>query len=249
MHNYKLTIAYDGEHFRGWQRLGNTENTIQGIIEKALSAMLGYPIEIVGASRTDAGVHALAQTANFKIADNLNCQEIKHFLNHCLPKAISICAVEEVSERFHARYNAKSKTYLYKIWNESYSNPFMRYYSMQVEQKLDLLQMKNASQYFLGQHDFTVYSNAKSNKKDKIRTIHSLEIEQKQGMVEIRICGDGFLYNMVRKIVGTLIEIGLGEKKAEEIPLILLSDERILTGEMAPPEGLYLEQISYAKES
>ena len=120
MHNYKLTISYDGEHFKGWQRLGDAENTIQGKIENALSAMIGYPIEIVGASRTDAGAHALAQTANFKTGENLNPDEIMHFLNHYLPKAISITAVEEVPERFHARYNAKTKTYLYKIWNETY---------------------------------------------------------------------------------------------------------------------------------
>ncbi|HZW48828.1 MAG TPA: tRNA pseudouridine(38-40) synthase TruA [Bacillota bacterium] len=248
MHNYKLTISYDGEHFRGWQRLGNGENTIQGKIENALSVLLGYPIEIVGASRTDAGVHALAQTANFKAMEDLSADEIRHFLNHYLPKAISITAVEEVSERFHSRYNAKAKTYLYKIWNETYSNPFMRFYSMQVEKKLDLNKMKKSCQYFLGEHDFTAYSNAKSNNKDKIRTIYSLELEKKDGFLQIRICGDGFLYNMVRKIVGTLIEIGLGEKEAEEIPLILLSTERILTGIMAEAEGLYLEKIAYEND-
>lgn len=247
MSNYKLTISYDGEHFKGWQRLGDAENTIQGKIENALSAMIGYPIEIVGASRTDAGAHALAQTANFKTGENLNPDEIMHFLNHYLPKAISITAVEEAPERFHARYNAKTKTYLYKIWNETYSNPFMRFYSMQVEKKLDLNQMKKASQYFLGEHDFTVYSNAKSSKKDKIRTIYALELEKKDGFIQIRICGDGFLYNMVRKIVGTLIEIGLGEKAAEDVPKILLSTERILTGVMAEAEGLYLEKTTYEK--
>ncbi len=245
MNNYKLTIQYDGESFKGWQRQGNSENTIQGKIEKALSVMTGQSIEINGASRTDAGVHALAQIANFKISEFLEENKLKEFLNHYLPRAISITDVELVPERFHARYNAKDKTYLYKIWNQEYSNPFMRKYSMHVERKLDIEKMRNASPHFIGEHEFTVYSNAKSNKKDMVREIYSLDVEEVDGFIQFRICGNGFLYNMVRKIIGTLIEIGLGEKEADDVPAILLSKERILTGGMADACGLYLEKITY----
>ncbi|UNK19420.1 tRNA pseudouridine(38-40) synthase TruA [Paenibacillus sp. N3/727] len=245
MNNYKLTIQYDGGRYKGWQRLGDSENTIQGKIENALSVMVGQSIEIIGSSRTDAGVHALAQVANFKISDNMPESKIMNFLNHYLPPDISITEVELVDDRFHARYNAKDKTYLYKIWNEAYSHPFMRKYSMHVGKKLDIEKMKSACQYFIGEHDFTAYSNAKSKKKDTVRKIYSLDVEEVEGFIQFRVSGNGFLYNMVRKMIGTLIEIGLGEKEAEEIPTILLSKERVQTGGMADACGLYLEKINF----
>lgn len=245
MNNYKLTIQYDGERYKGWQRLGNNENTIQEKIEKAISVMLGRPIEIVGSSRTDAGVHALAQIANFKVNEDLPESKIMNFLNHYLPRDISITEVTLVNDRFHARYNAKDKTYLYKIWNEGHANPFMRKYSMHVEKRLDIERIRKACPYFIGEHDFTAYSNAKTNKKDKVRKIYSLDVEEAEGFIQIRVQGDGFLYNMVRKMIGTLIEIGLGEKDPEEIRTILLSKERIQTGGMADAGGLYLEKINY----
>lgn len=245
MNNYKLTIQYDGGRYKGWQRLGNGENTIQGKIENVLSEMVGRKIEIIGSSRTDAGVHALAQIANFKINGNLTEFEIKNYLNRYLPQDISIVEVVLVPERFHARYNAKDKTYLYKIWNEEYTNPFMRKYSMHVEKKLNIAGMKKASQHFIGEHDFTAFSNAKSKKKSMVRKIYSIEIEENAGFIHIRVRGNGFLYNMVRKIVGTLIEVGLGEIDAENIPTILHSKERNQTGRMADADGLYLEKIDF----
>ena len=245
MNNYKLTIQYDGEHFKGWQRLGNSENTIQGKIENAISVMVGKPIEIIGSSRTDAGVHALAQVANFRTSENLDESKIIKFLNNYLPRAICITEVALVPDRFHARYNAKDKTYLYKIWNEEYGNPFMRKYSMHVARKMNIEKIKKACVYFIGEHDFAVYSNAKSNKKDTVRRIYSLDVEEAEGFIQFRVCGNGFLYNMVRKIIGTLIDVGLGEKDVEDVPDILLSKERILTGGMADACGLYLEKINY----
>ncbi|WP_106768780.1 tRNA pseudouridine(38-40) synthase TruA [Paenibacillus faecalis] len=245
MNNYKLTIQYDGGRYKGWQRLGNQENTVQGKIEKAISALVGQSVEIIGSSRTDAGVHAFAQIANFKINEQLSEAKIKKFLNHYLPEDISITNVTMVDERFHARYHAKSKTYLYKIWNEEYSHPFMRKYSMHVVKKLDIDRMKRACEYFIGEHDFTAFSNAKSKKKDTMRTIYSLDIEESEGFIEIRVSGSGFLYNMVRKMIGTLIEIGLGEKEPEDVPAILLSKERGQTGGMAEACGLYLEKIYF----
>lgn len=245
MNNYKLTIQYDGGRYKGWQRLGDSENTVQGKIENAISVMAGQSVEIIGSSRTDAGVHALAQVANFSIHEHLPESKIMNFLNHYLPPDISISEVELVDERFHARYNAKDKTYLYKIWNEAYSHPFMRKYSMHVAKKLDIERMRSACPYFTGEHDFTAYSNAKSKKKDSVRTIYSLDIEEAEGFIQFRVSGNGFLYNMVRKMIGTLIEIGLGEKDPEEVPAIILSKERSQTGGMADACGLYLEKIHF----
>lgn len=245
MYNYKLTIQYDGTRYKGWQRLGKGEQTIQAKLEKALSQMAGESIEIIGASRTDAGVHALGQIANFKIEQKLEETKVYKFLNHYLPPDISILDVEQVHESFHARFHAKEKVYLYKIWNETYSHPFMRKYSMHVQKKLDMVKMQTAARYFIGKHDFTAYSNAKSNKKKTVREIYSIDMEEKEGFLFIRVRGNGFLYNMVRKMVGTWIEVGLHEKTAEEIPEIIRSKERSRTGRMAEACGLYLEQIHY----
>lgn len=243
--NYKLVIQYDGGRYKGWQRLGNNEDTIQGKIEHALSELEGEKVEIIGSSRTDAGVHAIAQIANVKMKKNLTGSEIKNYLNRYLPQDISISEVMPVPERFHARYNAKGKTYLYKIWNKEYTHPFMRKYSMYVEKKLDIGKMKKACHYFIGEHDFTSYSNAKSKKKTSVRRLYSIDIEENVGFIQIRVSGNGFLYNMVRKIVGTLIEVGLNEIDAENIPSILNSKERNQTGRMADACGLYLEKIDF----
>lgn len=245
MNNYKLTIQYDGGRYQGWQRLGDSENTIQGKIENVLTEMVGEPIEIIGCSRTDSGVHALSQIANFKMNVNMTESEVMNYLNRYLPQDISIVDVMLVPERFHARYNAKDKTYLYKIWNEQFTNPFMRKYSMHVEKNLNIEKMEEASQYFIGSHDFTAYSNAKSKKKSMVREIYSIDIEEISGFIEIRVRGNGFLYNMVRKMVGTLIEVGLDEIEANKIPSIIESKERIQTGRMADPAGLYLEKVDF----
>ncbi|HPU63332.1 MAG TPA: tRNA pseudouridine(38-40) synthase TruA [Mobilitalea sp.] len=245
MPNYRLTIQYDGGRYKGWQKLGNDENTIQGKMEKVISQLVGEDTEITGCSRTDAGVHALYQVANFKTEKYFTEKEIMDYFIRYLPKDICVINVEIVHDRFHARYNAKSKTYLYKIWNREYPNPFMRKYSMHVEQKLNLEEMRKAGSFFLGEHNFTAYSNAKSKKKSMVRKIYSVDINEEDGFVNIRICGDGFLYNMVRKMVGTLIEVGLGLKKAEDIPAIIESKSRKETGLMAEACGLYLEKIEY----
>jgi len=245
MNNYRLTIQYDGGRYKGWQRLGSGENTIQGKIENVLSEMIGGKVEIIGCSRTDAGVHALAQIANFKISEKLNETEIKNYLYKYLPQDISVREVVLVPESFHARYNAKDKTYLYKIWNEEYTNPFMRKYSMHVEKTLDITRMKKACEFFIGEHDFTAFSNAKSKKNSMVREIHSIDIEENSGFIQIRVRGNGFLYNMVRRIVGTLIEVGLNGVEGESISRILNSKERDQTSYIADACGLYLEKIEY----
>ncbi|CUH93337.1 tRNA pseudouridine(38-40) synthase TruA [Herbinix luporum] len=245
MANYRLTIQYDGGRYKGWQRLGRGENTIQGKLENVISELIGVDTEIIGCSRTDAGVHALCQVANFHTDKQFTEKEIMDYFIRYLPKDISVVKVELVPDKFHARYHAKSKTYLYKIWNRKYPNPFMRKYSMHIEEKLDLEEMKKAAAFFIGKHDFTAYSNAKSKKKSMVRNIISIDIKEEEGFVNIRICGDGFLYNMVRKIVGTLIEVGLGKKKPCDIPHILESKLRKETGIIAEAGGLYLEKVEY----
>lgn len=245
MNNYKLVIQYDGGRYKGWQRLGNGENTIQGKIENVISEMVGKEIEIIGSSRTDAGVHAFEQVANFKIKENIPELEIRSYLNRYLPRDISIKEVSIESDRFHSRYNTSAKTYIYKIWNEEYTNPFMRKYSMHVEEKLDLKKMKAAAEYFLGEHDFTAFSNAKSKKKSMVREIYSIDFEKIDGFIQIRISGNGFLYNMVRKIVGTLIEVGAGRLQAENILKIIELKDRAQVSNLADPGGLYLEKIEF----
>lgn len=245
MKNYKLVIQYDGGRYRGWQRLGVGENTIQGKIENVLSELLGEKTELIGCSRTDAGVHALAQIANFKTDKKLSETEIKNYLNHYLPQDISIKEVVLVPDYFHSRYLAKDKTYLFKIWNEIYTNPFMRKFSMHVEKKLNIDDMIKASKFFLGEHDYTAFSNAKSKKKSMVREIYAVDIKENDGFITIRVRGNGFLHNMVRKIIGTLIEVGLGEIDASRIPEIINSQERNQAGFIADAAGLYLEKINY----
>jgi tRNA pseudouridine38-40 synthase len=245
MKNYKLLIQYDGGRYKGWQRLGNGDQSIQGKIENVLTEMVGEKIEIIGCSRTDAGVHALSQVANFKMNKEMTEKEVMNYLNHYLPNDISISKVAIVPDRFHARYNAKDKTYVYKIWNKSYTNPFMRKYSMHVEKKLNVKRMEQAAAYFVGKHDFTAFSNAKSKKKSMVKEIYSIDIKEVEGFLEIRVSGDGFLYNMVRKIVGTLIEIGLGKIEADAIPAIIAEKDRSLTGMMAEANGLFLEKVQF----
>lgn len=239
-------IQYDGSRYKGWQRLGNTENTIQGKIEHVISEMVGEKIEIIGSSRTDAGVHALEQVANFKVKDRLSETKIKSYLNHYLPQDISIIDVSLASDRFHSRYNTKAKTYLYKIWNKDYLNPFQRKHSMHVNKPLNITDMRKASSHFLGEHDFTAFTNAKSKKKSNVRTIYSIDIAEADGLIEIRVNGNGFLYNMVRKMVGTLIGVGLGDIVPATIPDIIESKQRNETGDrIAEPYGLYLEKIEF----
>lgn len=245
MSNYCLMIQYDGGRYRGWQRLGNGEQTVQGKIESAISAVVGRTIEIIGCSRTDAGVHALAQIANFKIDQQLPTAEIKSLINGHLPQDISIIKVTIVPENFHARYQAREKTYLYKIWNEEHPHPFMRKYSMHVAQRLNVANMRAAALHFLGKHDFTAFSNAKSKKKSFVREISAIEITEDAGFVQIRVCGDGFLHNMARKMVGALIAVGLGQMATGSITGIINSTARGQTGPMADACGLYLEKVEF----
>lgn len=245
MNNYKLLIQYDGGRYKGWQRLGKGEATIQEKLEHVLSECLGETVEVIGSSRTDAGVHALAQVANVKTRKSVQETELKQYLNHYLPHDICVQEVSRVPESFHARYHAKGKTYLYQIWNRDHQNPFLRKYSMHVAERLDLSRMQEAAQHLMGRHDFTTFSNAKSNKKSKEREISSIQLEEKDGLIQIRVTGNGFLYNMVRKLVGTLVQVGLGEREADTIPQLLAGKDRGQSGRTAEAGGLFLEHVAY----
>lgn len=245
MNNYKLIIQYDGGRYKGWQRLGDSDNTIQGKIEHVLSEMLQRRIEITGCSRTDAGVHAFFQVANFKIKDDIDEAELKRYLNRYLPKDISVIEVQRVPERFHARLNAKAKTYLYQIYNEEHGDPFLRRYSMHIGKKLDLGAMRKVAGYFLGSHDFTAFSNARSKTKSMVREIYSIDIEKSKGLIQIRICGNGFLHNMVRRMAGVMINAGLGDIQPDSVPSLLRQKQRGDVGITADACGLILENIEY----
>ena len=182
MYNYRLLIQYDGGRYKGWQRLGHTDNTIQGKLEAVLSSLFHESVELIGSSRTDAGVHAMGQVANVKTHQAFHVADIKRHLNHYLPQDIAVVEVTSVPESFHARFQTKQKTYLYRIWNHDHPHPFMRKYSLQVREPLDRSKMELASAHFLGSHDFTAFSNAKSKKKSMVREISAITFEEQDGL-------------------------------------------------------------------
>lgn len=243
--NYRLLLKYDGTKLNGWQKQGNTENTIQGKLEAILERMYGTYVEIHGSGRTDAGVHALGQVANFHAPANFSLEEIKSTLNEYLSKDIRVLKVETVDERFHARLTAKGKTYEYRIDNGEIADPFTRKYTMREEEPLDLEAMKTAASFLLGTHDFKSFCANKKMKKSTVRTITKILIEEDQGLVTIRYTGNGFLYNMVRILTGTLIEVGRGMRKPEELRDIIEAEDRGAAGFTAPAQGLFLVEVDY----
>ncbi|HSQ89762.1 tRNA pseudouridine(38-40) synthase TruA [Romboutsia sp.] len=245
MRNIKMTIKYDGSRYKGFQRLQDNDMTIQGKIEAVLGKMTDEPIEIIGSGRTDMGVHAYGQVANFKTNSEMSLKKMKAYLYEYLPEDIVVTNIEEVDERFHSRYNAKSKVYLYKIYNNEVHDPFLRKYTNHITRKLDLNLMKEASKELLGEHDFTSFASSKSKKKSNVRTIHSIEIQENNNVIEIYVEGDGFLYNMVRIIVGALIDAGLRRKSIKDIKYMLEAKDRTVASDTAAAKGLYLYKVKY----
>ena len=244
--NYKLLLQYDGTKLNGWQKQGNTDNTIQGKLEAILEKMYGMYVEIHGSGRTDAGVHALGQVANFRAPEMFSLDEILNTLNEYLSKDIRVLSVEEVDERFHARLTAKGKTYEYRIDNGKIANVFQRKFTMREENPLDLEAMRAAAVQFLGTHDFKTFCANKKMKKSTVRTITSIEIKEMDGIVSIRYTGNGFLYNMVRILTGTLIEVGRGKRKPAEMADVIHAKDRGAAGFTAPAQGLFLVEVDYA---
>ena len=244
MRNLRLDICYDGTRYRGWQRLKGEDNTIQGKLETALSRILGEPIEISGSGRTDAGVHARGQVANFHCESTMPAQEILTQLRRYLPEDIGICSCKDCSDRFHARLNAREKTYRYRIWNSDMPCVFDRRFVTVMPEQLDVKAMQAAARHFLGEHDFAAFCGNPRFKKSTVRFIRSLEVERVGEEIRITVTGNGFLHNMVRIMVGTLVEVGRGERSADSIPA-LFGGKRAEAGFLVPPQGLCLMEVYY----
>lgn len=246
--NYKMIIEYDGSRYKGWQSQKSTDVTIQGKLNSVFSALEGSPVEVQGAGRTDAGVHAAGQAANVRLTVNMEPKEIQEYANHYLPEDIGIIEVTEVPERFHARLSAVKKTYCYRIFNDGGSNVFERKWMYQIKEPLNLLAMRQGAQYLLGTHDFAGFCARAKKKKSTIRTIFRLDILQNGKEVDIVVTGDGFLHHMVRILAGTLVELGLGKRRPEEIAAILEAGVREQAGVTMPAKGLVLCSVEYKKD-
>lgn len=244
MRNIRLLICYDGSRYRGWQRLPGVDNTIQGKLETVLSRILNEPIEIHASGRTDAGVHAVGQTANFWCESRMPAHEILSQLRRYLPEDIGIYSCEEAAPRFHARLNAVAKTYRYRIWNSMEPCVFERRYVAVMPEKLDLDAMRQASELLCGEHDFGAFCTMRSKKKSTVRRIDAIEIARVGQEVQITVTGNGFLYNMMRILVGTLVEVGRGERTASSVAE-LFDARRENAGFLAPAQGLCLMEVMY----
>ena len=244
MRNIRLDICYDGTRYNGWQRQTAHDNTIQGKLETALSRILGEPIEISASGRTDTGVHARGQVANFHTGSRMDCADLLSELRKYLPEDIGIYSCREVSPRFHARLNALEKTYRYRLWNSDAPCVFERRFVAEFPEELDVEAMQTAAQLFLGTHDFSAFCANKKMKKSTVRTIKSFQVERAGHEIRFTVTGNGFLHNMVRILVGTLIEVGRGARTIDSIPA-LFGAKREQAGFLAPGKGLCLEEVRY----
>ena len=244
MRNIKLTIKYDGKCYNGWQKQPNKLN-IQGEIERAIYNITKEEVNLIGSGRTDAGVHALGQVANFKTNSEIPIEKLPLAINSQLKNSIVIKEAEEVDERFHSRYNAKHKTYRYIINNSKCGTAIYRNLEYSYPFKLDAEKMKQASKYFEGEHDFKAFKSSGTSSKNSVRTIYKAIVKQEGEKIIIELTGNGFLYNMVRIISGTLLDVGLGKIRAEEIPEIIESKDRQRAGKTLPAHGLYLVEVKY----
>lgn len=245
MRNLKLLIQYDGTRYKGWQSQENSGKTIQGKLEEILGRITGETIDLKGSGRTDAGVHAKGQVANFHTGTKLSCEEILEKLHTFLPEDIAVLAVEEAAPRFHSRLNAVEKTYVYRIWNSPIPNVFERKYLYTVEEPLDVAAMSKAAKLLCGTHDFRAFCSNKRMKKSTVRTLSKIEICQEGPEIRLSFTGNGFLYHMVRILTGTLIEAGLHRRQPEEMEEILKSGNRKMAGYTVPAQGLCLLQVNY----
>lgn len=245
MRNIKMTIEYDGGRYLGWQRLGDSDKTIQGKIENILKEMTGTKIEIIGSGRTDAGTHAKGQIANFKTTDNMDLLAMQEYLIRYLPQDIIVKKLEEVPERFHARYNAVGKQYSYYIWNHRVPSAFERNYSFHYPEQLDIDKMNKACDKLIGTHDFIGFSSLKKSKKSTVRTINEISVHKEGDLLHFTFVGNGFLHKMVRIIMGTLLEIGAGTTEPEYIDAIFESKIRSNAGMTVPSQGLFLDEVYY----
>ena len=260
MANYRFEIQYEGTRYAGWQRLSGKENTIQGKIEDVLGRLTGEPVAVIGAGRTDAGVHARGQVANAHFGTKLSDPDIREYMNQYLPEDIRICLVEQVAEDFHSRYQAKEKCYLYRVSLKEVPDVFSRRYVYEyakdtqrsLEERreaaagaLDVEAMKKAAAYLLGEHDFQGFCGRKIKKKSTVRCIHSIDIRMEEGELRFYYKGNGFLFHMIRIMTGTLLEVGEGKRPAEDMKYILETKERKNAGRTLPAKGLTLLSVDF----
>jgi tRNA pseudouridine38-40 synthase len=245
MRNIKMIIQYDGTRYKGWQKQTEDINTIQGKLESILSNMAGEEIQLVGCGRTDTGVHAQNYTANFHTNSNMNTDDMYKYLNDKLPDDIAVMLIKNASERFHSRYNILSKTYMYRINNGGIKNVFDRKYIHNIEENLDIEKMRECAAVLVGTHDFQSFTTLKSKTKSTVRTVNFINIENNDGIIEIDVNGNGFLWNMVRIILGTLIEAGKGKLNPEDVKTILEAKKRADAGPMVPAKALFLKDVEY----
>ena len=248
-HNIKLTISYDGTRYHGWQSQKQIENTIQNRLETMLTRYIGEEISLSASGRTDAGVHALAQVANFHTSQDVDLDQLRNAFYEYLPQDIVVTDICEVDSRFHARLSAVSKRYRYRIWNSPQLDVFQRSYVWQLPDLLDVSAMRQAAKYLTGTHDFLSFCSLKRMKKSSVRTVTDIAITERKipygKELLLDFTGNGFLYNMVRILTGTLVEVGQGKRLPGEMPDILKARKRQAAGMTAPPMGLMLMEVHY----
>lgn len=242
-----MIIAYDGTHYCGWQIQPNGI-TIQSVIQDALKVLIRESISLIGSGRTDSGVHAYGQVANFKTTQTLNLYKLHHGLNALLPDDIQIKSLTEIDSSFHSQHSATGKIYHYHLWLDPVQSPFLKKYRLYIRHPLNLNDLKAASEQFLGTHDFTSFANEAHKgtaSHDPIRTIQRIDIIPQEGGVRIEFEGNGFLYKMVRNMVGIMLETAEGKRRPQDIAKILQAKDRKCAGKAAPPQGLFLVEVKY----
>lgn len=245
MRNIRMFLSFDGSRYSGWQRLGDDDNTIQGKVEELLSKMTDEKINVIGSSRTDKGVHAEAYVCNFFTDSTMTISEMEDYINRYLPNDIVAYNLDVVDDRFHSRYNAKSKLYRYTIDNNKYQDVFTRRYTSHVPENLDIKLMQEAASYLIGTFDFAAFTTMKSKKKSTTKSIIDIRFTKENNYIYIDYEGDGFLHNMIRIITGTLIRVGKKELSPKDIESILEGKNRSIAGPMIEAKGLSLLKVRY----